>query len=212
MSNDQLKKIQQLFDEIVTQNSEQRNETLNRIKQTDPDLVEPLLELINEDQHTKDLTAQLMNLEEAQLPLETEELSAGARLGDYIIDKSIATGGMGTVYLAHHINPDVEHKVAIKMIRTDRIQEMTLQRFKHEIGVLSRLNHPNVASLLATGVDQYKSPYLVMEYDQGVTINEYCKQQNLSITAMLELFVAVCQAVNHAHSNLIVHRDLKPSN
>lgn len=212
MNNEQFKKIQQLFEQIIIQNPAQREKTLDALKVSDPDVVEPLVKLINEDQYTKDLTVQIMKLDQSQLPSEFEELNVGALLGDYIIDKIIASGGMGTVYLAHHMDPDVEHKVAIKMIRTDRMDEMTLQRFKHEIGVLSRLNHINIASLLSTGVDQNNSPYLVMEYVQGETIIEYCKHNKLSRRAILGLFKTVCQGVDHAHSHLIIHRDLKPSN
>src|SRR5262249_56735447 len=90
--------------------------------------------------------------------------------------------------------------------------EAILQRFRRERQILARLEHPNIARLLDGGATPEGWPYLVMEYIEGQPLTEYCAERGAALAERLELFRAVCAAVQHAHQNLIIHRDLKPGN
>lgn len=117
--------------------------------------------------------------------------------------EKIATGGMGDVYRAVRADGAYDKQVAIKII---------LARFQNERQILASLDHPNIASLLDGGKTEEGLPYLVMEYIQGLPIDEFCTREGLGIDARLTLFRNVCSAVQYAHQNLVVHRDLKPTN
>jgi serine/threonine-protein kinase len=135
------------------------------------------------------------------------------RIGQYRILKEIGRGGMGAVYLAERADEDHERKVAVKLIRPGIAPGFSLiRRFRAERQILARLQHPNIAQMLDGGVTADGIPYLVMEYVEGVRIDEYCARNRLSLRERLELFRLVCAAVQYAHQNLVVHRDIKPSN
>jgi len=144
------------------------------------------------------------------------ELPCGGRLGNYRLTREIGRGGMGAVYAAVRDDDQYRQKVAIKLVKADFAggagAESTLQRFRRERQILARLEHPNIARLLDGGATPEGWPYLVMEYIEGQPLTEYCAELGLSLTGRLELFRAVCAAVQHAHQNLIIHRDLKPGN
>jgi serine/threonine protein kinase len=125
----------------------------------------------------------------------------------------IGAGGMGTVYLASRADDLYEQRVAIKLVRTRFSGESgLLARFRSERQILANLDHPNIARLLDGGVDASDVPYLVMDYVEGIPIDEYCQSRKLDTAARLEIFVAVCSAVEYAHKHLVVHRDIKPAN
>lgn len=134
-------------------------------------------------------------------------------IGPWKILEPLGDGGMGSVYLACRADEVYEQKVAMKLMRADlvRSREM-LFRFRRERQILAHLNHPNIARLLDGGVSAEGLPYLVMEYVEGLPINEYCVRNKLPLTAILELFRTVCAAVDYAHHRFVIHRDLKPAN
>jgi tRNA A-37 threonylcarbamoyl transferase component Bud32/tetratricopeptide (TPR) repeat protein len=136
----------------------------------------------------------------------------GARLGPYRIEKQLGMGGMGIVYLASRADGSFERKVAVKILRHDRIDRLFLSRFQQERQILAQLNHAHIASILDAGETPDGDPYFVMEYVDGVPITEYCKAHALPTERKLDLFLQVCDAIQHAHRNLTVHRDLKPGN
>jgi tetratricopeptide (TPR) repeat protein len=117
---------------------------------------------------------------------------------------------MGTVYLAERRDGEIEHKVAVKLLRADADRPAWRERFLRERQLLANLNHPSIARLLDAGHTADARPYLVMEYVDGATIDEYAAP--LELRAKLRLFLLLCEGVSHAHRHLIVHRDLKPSN
>ena len=131
--------------------------------------------------------------------------------GRYTLVDLIGEGGMGTVYLASQSQP-VKRQVALKLIRTGMDSRGVLARFDAERQALALMDHPNIARIYDGGVTPAGQPFFVMELVRGVPLTEYCDQQRLTVTARLELFVAICQAVQHAHQKGIIHRDLKPSN
>ncbi|MCG8458061.1 MAG: serine/threonine-protein kinase [Holophagales bacterium] len=135
----------------------------------------------------------------------------GRRLGPYRLERLLARGGMGVVYVAVR-EDDYEQKVAVKLISPERLSLRGLDRFYRERQILARLEHPNVARLLDGGTNDEALPYLVMEFVEGEPIDFYCESRQIPLRRRLELFRTVCEAVHFAHQNLIVHRDLKPAN
>jgi serine/threonine protein kinase len=134
----------------------------------------------------------------------------GTRLGPYRIAEPIGSGGMGVVYRALR-EEDVAQEVAIKVIARST-PGLSREQFRTERTILARLEHPAIARFIDAGSTTDGQPYLVMEYVRGRTITEYAAARRLGVPARLELFRAVCAAVQYAHRNLVVHRDLKPSN
>lgn len=136
----------------------------------------------------------------------------GARLGPYQLAHLLGSGGMGEVYLATRIDHEFEQQVAIKLVRGNLLSDDVRARLRTERQILASLRHPNIATLLDGGTAPDGTPYLVMEYIEGVPIDAYCDRQRLTIEQRLQLFCKVCAAVQCAHQSLIVHRDLKPNN
>ena len=144
---------------------------------------------------------------------EDEATSMEGRLvGPYKIIQRIGNGGMGTVYLALRADDEYKKRVAIKLVRRGMDTEFILSRFRHERQILASLDHPNIARLLDGGTTEDGLPYFVMEYIEGLTIDQYCDAHKLSTVERLKLFRTICSAVHYAHQNLVVHRDIKPSN
>ncbi|MGH9719515.1 MAG: serine/threonine-protein kinase, partial [Bryobacteraceae bacterium] len=135
---------------------------------------------------------------------------ASRRCGPYRLERLIGSGGMGDVYLAQRHDGEIEQKVAIKLLRADTDRPAWRDRFLRERQLLAYLSHPSIARLLDAGHTGDGRPYLVMEYVDGVTIDQYAA--TLDLRSLLRLFLLVCDGVSHAHRRLIVHRDLKPSN
>jgi serine/threonine protein kinase/tetratricopeptide (TPR) repeat protein len=136
----------------------------------------------------------------------------GRTVGSYRILRPLGTGGMGMVFLAARDDRQFEKEVALKLLPLGLGSGEGLQRFLRERQILARLEHPGIARLLDGGVADDGTPYYVMEYVDGVPIDRFCNEQRLTVRARLDLFLAVCEAVEHAHRHLVVHRDLKPGN
>lgn len=137
---------------------------------------------------------------------------AGQIIGPYRLLAEIGHGGMGRVFLAERADHQYSQKVAIKIVKNDVLGSGIHQRFRAERQILANLEHPGIARLLDGGETESGSPYLVMEYVDGVSIDRYCRENSLPLEKRLELFRRVCAAVTYAHRHLIVHRDLKPGN
>jgi len=144
----------------------------------------------------------------ADLPL-TE--GPGTVIGRYKLLEKIGEGGMAVVYMAEQEQP-IRRKVALKVIKLGMDTRQVIARFEAERQALAMMDHPNIAKVLDAGATETGRPYFVMELVTGVSITEYCDQNNLSTRDRLALFVQVCQAVQHAHQKGIIHRDIKPSN
>ncbi len=142
----------------------------------------------------------------------------GARLGAYRVTRVIASGGMGTVLLAHRDDAQFEKKVAIKVIRRGlggvdaHRKRDAVRRFQVERQVLANLDHPHIARLIDGGTTAGGRPYYVMEYIEGQPIDRFCSEQALAPRDILSLFSHVADAVQYAHQKLVIHRDLKPTN
>ena len=136
----------------------------------------------------------------------------GAALGPYRVVQTLGAGGMGVVYLAERADKQYEQLVAIKLGRHRLVDQSAQQRLRVERQILANLDHPNIARLLDGGTADDGTPYIVMEYIDGVRIDTYCDRNRLTIDQRLALFWTICSAVHYAHQNLVIHRDIKPSN
>ncbi len=141
-----------------------------------------------------------------------EDPYAGLEIGPYRLGKRLGRGGMGVVYLARRIDEQFRQRVAVKLLKPGEDSDEMVRRFRAERQILAALSHPNIAQLHDGGASPGGLPYLVMEYIDGLPIDEYCDAHALTTRQRLELFCDVCSAVHFAHQNLVVHRDLKPSN
>ena len=135
----------------------------------------------------------------------------GSRIGPYTIIRKLGEGGMGIVFLAEQERP-VRRKVALKVIKPGMDTEQVVTRFEAERQALALMDHPGIARVLDAGATDSGRPFFVMELVDGVPINEYCDRERLPLGPRLELFVAVCRSIEHAHQRGIIHRDIKPSN
>jgi WD40 repeat protein/serine/threonine protein kinase len=133
------------------------------------------------------------------------------RIGPYRIIGVLGKGGFGIVYHAEQQEP-IRREVAVKVIRPDRGSSDVIRRFGAEQQALAMMEHPNVAAVLDAGTTDDGRPFFVMELVRGSLLTDYCDENSLTIRQRLELFIAVCLAVHHAHQKSILHRDLKPSN
>jgi serine/threonine protein kinase/tetratricopeptide (TPR) repeat protein len=135
----------------------------------------------------------------------------GALVGPYRLLEQIGEGGFGLVFVAEQQKP-VKRRVALKLIKPGMDTRDVIARFEAERQALALMDHPNIARVLDAGATDSGRPYFVMELVHGIPITDYCDRNLLTPRERLELFVSVCQAVQHAHQKGIIHRDLKPSN
>jgi WD40 repeat protein/serine/threonine protein kinase len=135
----------------------------------------------------------------------------GIVIGPYKLLEQIGEGGMGTVYMAEQTEP-IQRKVALKIIKPGMDTRQVVARFEAERQALAMMDHVNIARVFDGGATENGRPYFVMELVHGVPITKYCDDNHLTPRERLELFVPVCQAIQHAHQKGIIHRDIKPSN
>lgn len=131
--------------------------------------------------------------------------------GRYKLLQKIGAGGMGEVWMADQIEP-VRRRVALKLIKAGSNNDKVIARFEAERQALALMDHPNIARVLDGGTTEDGQPYFVMELVQGLPVTQYCDKNRLGLSARLQVFTSVCEAVHHAHQKGIIHRDLKPSN
>ncbi|HCO92646.1 MAG TPA: hypothetical protein DIU00_01635 [Phycisphaerales bacterium] len=139
------------------------------------------------------------------------DISAPPEVEGYEILHVLGEGGMGIVYLAQQKHP-VQRQVALKIVKPGMDSRRIISRFEAERQALAFLDHPNIAQVYDAGTAKDGHPYFSMEYVIGQPITEYCDKHRLSIEERLELFIQVCEGLQHAHQKGIIHRDIKPSN
>ncbi len=206
MNSENWKQVKEIFNEVVDLPTAERLNILGNCNKEIRLEVEKMLKAIETDEN-------LLNTPIAELnEVWHEENLLGQHIGDYKILREVGEGGMGSVYEAVRDDGEFEQRVAIKLIKSGLGSKEISSRFRHERQILASLEHPNIARLLGGGVTKKGLPYYAMEFIEGVPIDEFCTDNNLSINERLELFRQVCAAVSFAHSRLVVHRDLKPSN
>ena len=166
----------------------------------DPELLAEVESLLDSDGEPLELTGS------------PESTIGPDRIGPYQVLRPIGSGGMSQVYLAARADAHYQKRVAIKLIRSGMDSPDARRRLRLERQILAGLEHPSIARLYDGGTTVDGLPYFVMEYIEGLPLDNYCDRHRLSIRQRLELFRTVCSAVAFAHQNLVVHRDLKPGN
>src|SRR5664279_4529838 len=146
-----------------------------------------------------------------ELADEPPDEAVGQTLGRYKLLEKVGEGGCGVVYVAEQTEP-VRRRVALKVIKLGMDTKQVVARFEAERQALAMMDHPNIAKVLDAGTTDLGRPFFVMELVRGIKITDYCDQANLTTKERLDLFIKVCQAIQHAHQKGIIHRDIKPSN
>jgi eukaryotic-like serine/threonine-protein kinase len=141
-----------------------------------------------------------------------DELDCGTQLGGWTIIRPLGSGGMGTVYLAERAGDGYVQLGALKQIKRGMDSVAVVARFRQERKILSRLVHPHIAHLLDGGLSADGRPYFVMEYIDGEPLPKWIDRVQPDLDARIAVFLAICEAIAHAHHNLIIHRDIKPDN
>ena len=203
--------LQDVFHEISSVPEEERGALLEIRCHGDVELkkrVEALLEASKEETQIAEGHQPHWDASPDSLNDDGFDSPIGLRMGAYQVERLLGRGGMGAVYLAHRADGEFSQKVAVKIIGLPFEIDVLRERFRQERQILAGLNHPNITRLLDGGVTSDGQLYLVMEYVEGVPIDQAPGDVNVK----LDRFCDVCAAVKYAHQNLIVHRDLKPSN
>lgn len=143
---------------------------------------------------------------------ESSDAFLGARVGPYRLARVLGVGGMGAVYLGERADGAFERQVAVKLLRGELNTRGVLKRFRLERQILASLSHAAIAQMIDGGVTEDGHPALIMEYVEGVPIDQYADEKRLGIEGRIRLILRVAEAVEYAHRHMVVHRDLKPSN
>ncbi len=199
-------RLQSLYDEAMTLGTAQRPQFVVSSCADDPILHDQLMSLIKTSANSIAKDATIFVKQKSVL------LQSGCIIDRYRIIKHLGEGGMGVVYLAERADSEFEQKVALKLVSSHLMSPNVIARLRGERQILASLNHPNIARLIDGGGTTDGTPYLVMEYVEGMRIDLYCNSKRLDIESRLKLFQQVCSAVHAAHQQLIIHRDIKPSN
>ncbi|MGA3127399.1 MAG: serine/threonine-protein kinase [Candidatus Korobacteraceae bacterium] len=134
------------------------------------------------------------------------------KIGPYRVLRHIGAGGIGSVYLVERVVGGALQRSALKVLAPHAAGASFAERFHREQHILASLDHPNITRMFDAGLSEDGQPYLVMEFVDGIHLDTYCDEMNLSISERLQIFLCVCDAVAYAHRNLVVHLDLKPAN
>jgi eukaryotic-like serine/threonine-protein kinase len=208
---DRLRRLRELFDAVIDLPAAERRAALEARAAGDAGLVREISALIEEAERTEPglSTGSAGPGEPATGDAAT---LVGQQLGPYHVVRLVGLGGMGAVYEAMRPEDQYQRRVAIKLVRPEFVQPLTLARFRRERRILASLQHRNIATLLDGGVSPDGRPFLVMEYVEGQPITAWSDRRGLTVRQRVALFRQVCAAVQHAHRNLVIHRDLKPAN
>ena len=210
--------LEDIFQTAAEMKPELRAEFLTNACGEDDELRKEVESLLSSADQSFDFLAK--PIQSAAQALADQPTFIGRRIGPYRVLRALGKGGMGTVYLAARADDNYDRQVAIKLMSSGFGTSESMQaRFRAERQILANLDHPNIARLLDGGVTSLDGalrsqsvPYLVMEYVDGVPIDEHCRRKSLTIDDRLRLFRVVCATVEYAHNNLVVHRDIKPAN
>lgn len=208
LSPEQWQEISPYLDHVLSLPEEEREGWLEKFRVEKTALAEVLLQLLEEHR----ALASEHFLEGMPIRVASGVPVVDPKIGPYSLISLIGQGGMGSVWLAERSDGRFERQVAVKFLPFAMTSGIGAERFKREGKILGRFTHSHIAELMDAGVTPAGEPYLVLEYVEGLPIDQYCDQKKLDLDARVRLFLDVASAVAHAHANLIVHRDIKPSN
>ena len=170
-------------------------------------------QLVNQQKEADDFFDNLSIILEKEIANCLEiNLETGYRIGKYALIEQVGKGGMAQVYLAKRADNLFEQQVAIKLLPPHNLTENHIAYFNTERELLANLNHPNIGKIFDGGITSDGIPYIVMEYIDGIPIDQYCTSNHLTIDQKTTLIIKVLSALQHAHNRFILHRDLKPAN
>ena len=204
--------IQSLFDQVVDAPPDEQAARLANACGGDGELRRSVESLLASDRSTEDPLMNVISEAAESLLVEHQDRLLGARIGNYRVVSILGHGGMSTVYRGERDDSKYEQTVAIKVLHHAALHPRLRSRLHSERHILATLAHPSIARLIDSGEFEDGTPYLVMEYVDGESIDAYCDTRTLFVRERLELFVRVCAAVQYAHRNLVVHRDIKAAN
>src|ERR1700691_2981637 len=196
-----------LFEAAMSLDPGERSAFLDRACGDEGSLRQEVEELLNADA----AAGSFLRHPVFDLPTVDDSHASQRTIGPYHLLELIGEGGMGEVWLAEQRQP-VRRRVAIKLIKAGMDTREVVARFESERQALALMDHPNIAKVFEDGATPQGRPYFVMEYVTGIPITEYCDKHRMTLRERLELFVHVCDGVQHAHQKAIIHRDLKPTN
>ena len=210
--NDDPNRDVEVFTEALGLAPEERVAFLDRVCGNDRQMLDRVTGLLR----THEQIGDFLEVPPRNTPMKTRlEGSVGEKPGDHIgrykLLQQIGEGGCGVVFMAQQEEP-VRRRVALKIIKPGMDTKSVIARFEAERQALALMDHPNIAKVFDAGATESGRPYFVMELVRGIKVTEYCDQNALTTEERLNLFVLVCQAVQHAHQKGIIHRDIKPSN
>lgn len=206
LTPEQWQEVSPHLDSVLDLPPEQRDAWLSTLNEKDAKLASMLRALLHEQAQLK----QEQFLETS--PVRGSVYLVGQKVGAYTLVSQIGQGGMGSVWLAQRSDGRFERQAAVKFVNVALANPATEERFKREGSILGRLAHPHIAQLLDAGISADGTPYLILEYVDGLAVDQYCDEHRLEVDARIKLFLDILSAVADAHANLIVHRDIKPSN
>ena len=209
MDSARWQRMQKLFHEAADLAHSDRQTFLQSACADDQEMVSEILSMLDQDAEENSLLDQHL-AEVAHQTLAAPNYLPVKEFGPYRVLGVLGEGGMGVVYLAERT--DIGNQVAIKVLRDAWLSPSRRERFASEQRTLAQLNHPSIAQLYDADTLPDGTPWFVMERVEGLPLTEYCRKHNSSLEERLQLFRAVCEAVQYAHGNAVIHRDLKPSN
>ncbi len=213
-SSDGWARIEQAFQHALKLDHQERDSYLTELREEAPKLYDELQKLLAAHDHAEEFleTPAIVEVDTPSGPSHAP-VQIGTRVGAYVIQRLIASGGMGTVYEASQQHP--ERRVALKVMNQHLGTRSAERRFEFEVQVLGRLKHPGIAQIIEAGVakmDGQSVPFFAMELVQGKTLTDYLDVKQPGDPARLKLLISICEAVHHAHQRGVIHRDLKPDN
>jgi serine/threonine protein kinase/lipopolysaccharide biosynthesis regulator YciM len=204
-------RIQSLFHDAADLPQAERKTFLEATCGGDDELLVDVLAMLDQDASGHSLLDRnLADVAQETLTQAAHDSPIPKELGPYRILKLLGEGGMGVVYLAER--EDLATQVAVKVLRDAWLSPARRERFASEQRTLAQLSHSSIARLYDADTLDDGTPWFVMEYVDGLPLTHYCRENECSVEQRLQLFRAVCEAVQHAHGHAIIHRDLKPSN
>ena len=205
-------RIQTLFDRVADLSEPARSAQLAEQCADDPELRASVESLLKRDQRREDPLLEAVGAAAESLLEDHRDRLIGTRVGSYRVVSILGHGGMSTVYRGERDDAQYQQTVAIKVLQHAVLHPRMRSRLHSERHILATLDHPCIARLIDSGELEDSTPYLIMEYVDGESIDAYCDGRTLFVRERIELFVEVCAAVHYAHRNLVIHRDIKASN
>src|SRR5450432_657235 len=204
--------IKSVFEQVADMNGAERSAQLDRCCGADADLRSSVQSLLARDSRKEDPLLHAIGAAAESLLEDHRDRLLGTRVGPYRVVSILGHGGMSVVYRGERDDSQYHRVVAIKVLQHATVHPRLRSRLHSERHILATLDHGLIARLIDSGDLEDGTPYLVMEYVDGESIDSYCDSRTLFIRERLELFISVCAAVHYAHRNLVVHRDIKASN